>query len=137
MTCSEEMLSQAVFSHVMKFAHENLKRKQEAWKLQVQNSKRKKVNPPAVAVYEEDDEKQQEEENQNDQSAALVQVDNQIEIDNEMVENHEQDEDTLSDFEDIFEPKRKENDKEEQHLHLDNLADFLDGFDHDELDHFL
>ena len=78
----------------------------------MQNSKRKKVNPPAVAVYEEDDEKQQkEEENQNDQSAALEQVDSQIEVDNEMVENHDQDEYALSDFEDIFAPKRKENDK--------------------------
>ena len=138
MTCSEEMLSQAVFAHVMKFAHENLKRKQEAWKLQVQNLKRKKVNQPVVAPVEIDNENQQEEEEtQNDQSAALVQVDNQIEIDNEMVENHEQDEDALSDLEDIFEPKRKENDKEDQHLHLDNLADFLDGFDDDELEHLL
>ena len=132
------MLSQAVFAHVMKFAHENLKRKQEAWKLQVQNSKRKKVNQPVVAPVEEDDEKQQvEEENQNDQSAALEQVDSQIAIYNEMVENHKQDEDALSDFEDIFEPKRKENDKEYQYLHLDNLADFLDGFDDDELEHLL
>ena len=72
----------------------------------MQNSKRKKVNPPAVAVYEEDDEKQQEEEDQNDQSAP-EQIDNQIEIDNKMVENHvEQDEEDLSDFEDIFQPKR-------------------------------
>ena len=64
-----------------------------------------------------------------------MQVDNQIEIDNEMVENHEQDEDALSDLEDIFEPKRKENDKEDQHLHFYNLADFLNGFDDDELEH--
>ena len=112
MTCSEEMLSQAAFAHVMKFAHENLKRQQEAWKLQVQNLKRKKVNQPVVATVEEDEEKQQEEEeNQNDHSAALEQVESQIEVDNEMVENHDQDEGALSDFEDIFEPKRKENDK--------------------------
>ena len=104
---------------------ENLKRKQEAWKLQLQNSKRKKVNPPVVAPVEEDDEKQQEEEeNQNDRSAALEQVDSQIEIDNEMVENHKQDEDALSDFEDIFEPKRKENHKEDQDLHLDKFGEF-------------
>ena len=61
----------------------------------------------------------------------------QIEVDNEMVENHDQDEDALSDFEDIFEPKRKENDKEDQHLHLENLADFLDRFDDDELEYLL
>ena len=79
---------------------------------QLQNSKRKKVNPPVVAPVVEDDEKQQEEEeNQNNKSAALEQVESQIEVDNEMVENHDQDEDALSDFEDIFEPKRKENDK--------------------------
>ena len=53
------------------------------------------------------------------------------------VKNHEQGEDALSDFEDILEPKRKENDKEDQHLHLDNLADFLDGFDDDELEYLL
>ena len=85
---------------------ENLKRKQETWKLKLQNSKRKKVNPPVVAPVEEDDEKQQEEEDQNDQSAP-EQADNQIEIDNKMVENHiEQDEEDLRDFEDIFQPKR-------------------------------
>ena len=37
---------------------QNLKRKQEAWKLQVQKAKRQKVNPPNV--QEEDDEKQQD-----------------------------------------------------------------------------
>ena len=60
-----------------------------------------------------------------------------IEIDNEMVENHEQDANALSDFENIFEPKRKENDMEDQHLHLYNLANFLDGFDDDELEYLL
>ena len=50
---------------------------------------------------------------------------------------HEQNENDLSDFEDIFEPKRKENSKGSQDAHLDNLAEFLDGFDDDELENFL
>ena len=115
---------------------ENLKRKQEAWKEQVKKSKRQKVNPPVVAAYEEDDEKQQEEEdNQNDSPA--VQIENPVEIDNQLVENHDQNEDDLSDLEDIFQPKRQENSKESQDPHLDNLAEFLDGFDDDELENFL
>ena len=36
---------------------ENLKRKQEVWKEQVEKSKRRKVNPPIAAIREEDDEK--------------------------------------------------------------------------------
>ena len=50
---------------------------------------------------------------------------------------HEQNENDLSDFEDIFEPKRKENSKGSQDAHLDNLAELLDGFDDDELENFL
>ena len=37
----------------------------------------------------------------------------------------------------IFQPKRQENSKESQDPHLDNLAEFLDGFDDDELENFL
>ena len=49
---------------------QNLKRKQEAWKLQVQKAKRQKVNPPNV--QEEDDEKQQEvDEDDNNQENGL------------------------------------------------------------------
>ena len=102
----------------------------------MKKSKRQKVNPPVVAAYEEDDEKQQEEEdNQNDSPA--VQIENPVEIDNQLVENHDQNEDDLSDLEDIFQPKRQENSKESQDPHLDNLAEFLDGFDDDELENFL
>ena len=36
-----------------------------------------------------------------------------------------------------FNQREKENDEEEQDVHLDNLADFLDGFDDDELENFL
>ena len=115
---------------------ENLKRKQEAWKLQLQNWKRKKVNPPVVAPVEEDDEKQQEEEeNQNDQSAALEQVDSKIEIDNEMVENHEQDEDALSFLRIYLHQRENKMTSKTKICILITLADFLDGFDDDELEH--
>ena len=40
----------------------------------------------------------------------------------------------LSDFEDIFEPKRQKDDKENQDVQLHNLAEFLYGFDDDELE---
>ena len=63
--------------------------------------------------------------------------DAQFEIDNQHIENHKQDEGDLSDFKDIFELKRQEDNKEDQDVHLDNLAEFLDGFDDDELENFL
>ena len=116
---------------------ENLKRKQEVWKEQVEKSKRRKLNPPIAAIREEDDEKQpeEEEEDQNEPS-VLVEVDSQSQIDNQSVENPEQSEGDLSDFEDIFAPKRKDNNKHED-VHFDNLKKFLDGFDDEELEDFL
>ena len=114
---------------------DNLKRKQESWKEQVKNSNRQKVNPPIDAAYE-DDEKQPEEEYDDNDSPA-VQVENQVEMDNQVVENRDQNEDDLSDFDDIYEPKKQQNSKESQDEHLDNLAQFLDGFDDDELENFL
>ena len=42
-----------------------------------------------------------------------------------------------NDLEDIFEPKRKENSKEEHNEHLDNLEEFLGGFGDEELQSFL
>ena len=103
----------------------------------MQNSKRQKDNPPIVASFEEDDENQQEEEEGNQNNSPVDQVENPAEIDNQLFENHGQNENDLSDFEDIFEPKRKENSKGSQDAHLDNLAEFLDGFDDDELENFL
>ena len=49
-------------------------------------------------------------------SSVLEEADAQFEIDNEHVENHEQDEGDLSNLGDkfIFEPKRKEDNKEDQ-----------------------
>ena len=70
-------------------------------------------------------------------TSELEEVDAQFEINNQHIENHKQDEGDLSDFEDIFEPKRQEDNKEDQDVHLDNLAEFLDGFDDDELENFL
>ena len=117
---------------------ENLKRKQEVWKEQVEKSKRRKVNPPIAAIREEDDEKQPEEEEEEDQNepSVLVEVDSQSQIDNQSVENPEQSEGDLSDFEDIFAPKRKDNNKDED-VHFDNLEKFLEGFDDEELEDFL
>ena len=117
---------------------ENLKRKQEVWKEQVEKSKRRKLNPPIAAIREEDDEKQPEEEEEEDQNepSVLVEVDSQSQIDNQSVENPEQSEGDLSDFEDIFAPKRKDNNKHED-VHFDNLKKFLDGFDDEELEDFL
>ena len=89
-----------------------------------------------VSVYEENDEKQQEEEG-NQNNSLVDQVENPVEIDNQLVENHEQNENDLNDLENIFEPKRKDNSKGSQDAHLDNLAEFLDGFDDDELENFL
>ena len=83
-----------------------------------------------VAAHDEDDEKQQEEEDQNNPEVLL-------EVDDQHVENPEQNEDDLSDLEDIFEPKRKKDNEGDQDVHLDNLAKFLDGFDDDELENFL
>ena len=79
-----------------------------------EKSKRRKVNPPIVAAHEEDDEKQQEEEEDQNNPSVLEEADAQFEIDNEHVENPEQDEGDLSDLEDIFEPKRQEDNKEDQ-----------------------
>ena len=101
----------------------------------MEKSKRRKVHLPIVAAHEEDDEKQQEEEEDQNNPSVLEEADAQFEIDNEHVENHEQDEGDLSDLEDIFEPKRKEDNKEDQDVH--NLAEFLDGFDDDELENFI
>ena len=117
---------------------ENLKRKQEVWKEQVEKSKRRKVNPPIAAIREEDDEKQPGEEEEEDQNepSVLVEVDSQSQIDNQSVENSQQSEGDLSDFEDIFAPKRKDNNKDED-VHFDNLEKFLDGFDDEELEDFL
>ena len=53
------------------------------------------------------------------------------------VENPEQNNGDLSDLEDIFEPKRKKDNEGDQDVHLDDLAQFLDGFDDDELENFL
>ena len=116
---------------------ENLKRKQEVWKEQVEKSKRRKVNPPIAAIREEDDEKQpeEEEEDQNEPS-VLVEVESQSQIENQSVQNPERSEGDLSDFEDIFAPKRKDNNKDED-VHFDNLEKFLDGFDDEELEDFL
>ena len=61
----------------------------------------------------------------------MEEADAQFEIDNEHVENHEQDEGDLSDLENIFEPKKKKDNKEDQDVH--NLAEFLDGFDDEKL----
>ena len=73
---------------------ENLKRKQEAWKQQIQKCKRQKVNPPNVAAREEDDEKQPEE-------VEDVQEDqpNQSEVEDHPVESED---DLSDDLEDIF-----------------------------------
>ena len=73
----------------------------------------------------------------NSRRRKKIKIDNEnVEIDNEHVENHDQDEGDLSDLEDIFETKRKEDNKEDQDVHI-NLAEFLDGFDDDELENFL
>jgi len=98
----------------------------------VKNSKRQKVNPPIDAAYEEDEEKQPEEEDDDNDSPVV-----QVEMDNQVVENRNQNEDGLSDFEHIYEPKKQQNSKESQDEHLDNLAQFLDGIDDDELENFL
>ena len=90
----------------------------------------------AQALYEENDEKQHEEEGIQNNS-PVDQVENPVEIDNQLVENHEQNENDLSDLENIFEAKRKDNSKGSQDAHLDNLAELLDGFDDDELKNFL
>ena len=116
---------------------ENLKRKQEVWKEQVEKSKRRKVNPPIAAIREEDDEKQPEEEEEDqNEPPVLMEVDSQSQIDNQHVENPEGSEGDLSDFEDIFAPKGKDNNKDED-VHFDNLEKFLDGFDDEELEDFL
>ena len=36
-----------------------------------------------------------------------------------------------------FNQRESENDEEDQDVHLDNLAEFLDGFDDEELENFL
>ena len=90
----------------------------------------------AQALYEEIDEKQHEEEG-NQNNSPVDQVENPVEIDNQLVENHEQNENDLSDLENIFKAKRKDNSKGSQDAHLDNLAELLDGFDDDELKNFL
>ena len=51
--------------------------------------------------------KQQEEIEDQNNSLVLEEVDAQFEIDNQHIENHKQDEGDLSDFKDIFEPKRQ------------------------------
>ena len=66
----------------------------------------------------------------------MEEVDAQFEIDNQHIENHKQDEGDWSAFEDIFEPKRQKDDKENQDVQLHNLAEFLYGFDDDELENF-
>ena len=73
--------------------------------------------------------------NEEDQNnpAVLMEVDDQSEIYNQHVGNSEQNEGNLSDLEDIFEPKRKEDNEGDQ----DNLTQFLDGIDDDELENFL
>ena len=119
-----------------------MKRKQEAWKLQVHKAKRQKVNQPNV--QEEDDEKQQEvDEDDNKQENGLelevAPVDNgelPIVIDNAEKEEEEA-KDDLSDFEDILEPRKNVNDKEDQNGHFDDLEEFLEGFDDEELESFL
>ena len=68
--------------------------------------------------------KQREEIEDQNNPSVLEEVDPQFEIDNQHIENHKQDEGDLSDFEDIFEPKRQEDNKEDQDLHLDKLEEF-------------
>ena len=110
--------------------------------MQVHKAKRQKVNPPNV--QEEDDEKQQEvDEDDNNQENGLelevAPVDNgefPIVIDNAEKEEEEA-KDDLSDFEDILEPRKNVNDKEDQNGHFDDLEEFLEGFDDEELESFL
>ena len=87
-------------------------------------------------MYEENDEKQHEEEGIQNNS-PVDQVENPVEIENQLVENHEQNENDLSDLVNIVEAKRKDNSKGSQDAHLDNLAELLDGFDDEELENFL
>ena len=116
---------------------DNLKRKEDDWKQQVQNSKRQKVNPPIFVAYEEDDEKQPEMTQEENQNSSAEEVDNPLEIENQLVENNDHDDDDMSEFEDIFAPRRKEDNKESQDVDFDNSAEFLDRFDDDELENLL
>jgi len=78
---------------------------------------------------------EEEKEDQNEPS-VLLEVDSQSEIDNQSVENPERSERDLSNFKDIYAPKRKEDNKD-QDVHFDNLEKFLDGFDDEKLEDFL
>ena len=87
-------------------------------------------NPPNV--QEEDDEKQQKiEEDDNNQE-------NEPESELEPVDNEgDKAKDDLSDLEDIFESRENVNDKADQNYNLDNMEEFLERFDDEELEGFL
>ena len=121
---------------------QNLKRKQAAWKLQVQKAKKRKINPPNIA--EEDDEKQPEfEEDENVQEnlfeSEIVSANNSGSGVAVVVDNGDDvaEKDDSFEFEDIFEPRRKVKEKVDQNQHLDDLEEFLEGFDDEELEGFL